>query len=155
MLYLYKVIFKHFSCSFYSVYKKVAQLCVLLVFRRFASLILCLFWFYRIIAIVDILKSCTLNQEFNSQLFFLKGPQGPQKISSLKSIKIQNDPPISGIFTFSEMAFLSNSRCQKRTKRSNRSTINGNMAETAKRSVACEGVSESMSDTPDREKLWF
>ncbi len=27
-----------------------------------------------------------------------KGPQGPQKLSSLKSMKIQNPQPIAGIF---------------------------------------------------------
>ena len=41
-----------------------------------------------------------------------------------------------------EMAFLSNSRWQNRKEHSNRSTNNGDLAETAKRYVVCEGVSE-------------
>ena len=49
------------------------------------------------------------------------------------------------------MASLSSFRWRK--ERPNRSTNNGDMTETAKLYVVCEGVSEYVSDTLVREKL--
>ncbi len=48
-------------------------------------------------------------------------PQVPQKLSSLKSPKIQNSPPTPGFLLLqpSEMASLSNSSLQKRKKGQN------------------------------------
>ncbi len=63
--------------------------------------------------------------------------QGPQKLNSLKSLKIQNSPPIPGfsLLWSSEMAFISNFRWQNRKERSNRSTNNGDIDTIAKRIV--------------------
>ena len=82
-----------------------------------------------------------------------QGPQGPQKPSSLKLLKIQPNPLKTRkcAMILSVMASLSNSRQQKRKEQQNRSTINGDRAETAKRYVVCE----SIIDTLVRKKLSF
>ena len=67
--------------------------------------------------------------------------QGPQKLNSLKALKIQKPPLIPGISTLlqsSEMSSLSNFRWQTIQERLNRSKYNEDMAETAKRYVVCE-----------------
>ena len=51
------------------------------------------------------------------------GPQGPQKLSSVKSLKIQPHPLKTR--KSSEMASLSNARWQNRKESKNRSTNNG------------------------------
>ncbi len=62
-------------------------------------------------------------------------PQEPQKLSSLKSLKIQNPKRYRtfSLLQLSEMAFSSNSRCQNRKERLNRSTNNGDIGEKAER----------------------
>ncbi len=69
--------------------------------------------------------------------FFKQGPpQGPQKLSSLKSPNVQNHlPKNTGMChdKISEMASSSNSRWQHRKDCPNRSKNNGDMAEIAKR----------------------
>ena len=74
-----------------------------------------------------------------------KNSQEPQKLSSLKSFKIQTLP--SGIFTTVTIrnGFLIKFEMAKLKQRKNRSTDNGNMAETAKRYVVCELVREWVS----------
>ena len=69
-----------------------------------------------------------------------QGPQGPQKLSSLKSLKVQNPPPQPGIFTPETIRNgLSNSRWQTRIEVTNRSTNKRDMDETDERYVVCEG----------------
>ena len=66
------------------------------------------------------------------KLYALKrGPQGPHKLSSLKSLKIQN-PPLKTqecAMKPSENTSSSNCRWQNRKECQNRSTNNGDMAE--------------------------
>ena len=70
---------------------------------------------------------------FMSWEYFLanlkKGPQEPQKFSSLKSLKFQKKPyryQVFSLLLLLEMAFLSNYQWQNRP---NRSTNNGDMAQ--------------------------
>ena len=67
-------------------------------------------------------------------------------LSSPKSFKIQNLPKNMEMChkKNSEMSFSSNSRWQNSKERPNRTTNNGDMAETAKRPMS-EGVSESVA----------
>ncbi len=60
-----------------------------------------------------------------------QGPQGPEELSSLKSLNIQN-PHRNRAFLLlqpTEMASLSNSGWQNRKERQNRSSINGDIVE--------------------------
>ena len=66
-----------------------------------------------------------------------QGPQGPQKLSSLKSLKINPPPTPKNTGMCHETirnGFLSISRWKNRKERSNRTTYNGEMAR--------EGVSQ-------------
>ena len=90
---------------------------------------------------ICILYTCTINAlmenwSLSFYTFYMKlniswikenkqGPQEPQKLSSLKSREFDMKP--------SEMAFLSNSKCQNRKERTNQTTNNGGMDEKAKR----------------------
>ena len=69
-----------------------------------------------------------------------QGPQGPQKLSSLKSLNIQIHPPIMGnsLLKPPEMTSLSNYRWPNRKEHSNRSTNNGDMVDNAKRDAVSE-----------------
>ncbi len=65
--------------------------------------------------------------------------QEPQKISSLKSFKIQTQYRAFSLLQRSKMAFLSNTRWKPRKERPNRSTNNGCIDDITKRPVS-EGV---------------
>ncbi len=69
----------------------------------------------------------------NEKILPLKqGSQGHQKVSSLKSLKIQKLPPILSIFTFVTI------RNGFRKEHLNQSINNGDMAVTSKCYVVCE-----------------
>ncbi len=80
------------------------------------------------------LSRCQIHRKVKMPL--KQGPQGPQKLSSLKSLKIQIPPP--AILQPSKMTFLSNSRWQNRKERPHRSKNNGDMVEKAKCVVVIE-----------------
>ena len=73
-----------------------------------------------------------------------QGQLGPQKLSSIESLKIKKNTQRYRVFSLLqpwEMASLSNSRWQNRTERPNRFTDNVNIIWTAKRYVVYEWVS--------------
>ncbi len=66
-----------------------------------------------------------------------KGPKGPQKLSSLKSLKIQNPPSIPGFSLMEPSEFFSSYQILdgKIVERPNRSKNNGDIFKKAKRSL--------------------
>ncbi len=75
-------------------------------------------------------------EELRNLMHLVKqGPQGPQKLSSLKSLEIQitpNDTRALSLLQSTEMTFLTNYRWQNRIARPNRSTNNRDMVEKVK-----------------------
>ncbi len=73
-----------------------------------------------------------LEIQFSQRITYYKQDrQGPQELSSLKSLQIQNPTPFSPLQP-SELASLSNSSWQTRKERLNYSTNNGDIFEKAK-----------------------